>query len=90
VDVLVVSPGYVRTELSRRALTADGTAHGETDATTAAGCSPAHVAEQVVEAVVGGRRELLLAPLLHRLAVLLRALLPSLYFFLMARRARAA
>ena len=33
--------------------------------------------------------QVVLAPLHHRLAILLRAILPSLYFYLMARRAKA-
>ena len=33
--------------------------------------------------------QVVLAPLHHRLAILLRAILPSFYFYLMARRAKA-
>ena len=33
--------------------------------------------------------QVVLAPLHHRLAILLRAILPSLYFYLMSRRAKA-
>ena len=96
--VLVVSPGYVRTQvprhtkphpptskLSRNALTAGGAAHGALDATTEGGYSAEWVAARVVEAVRADRQELVLAPLHHRLAILLRALLPSLFFHLMAR-----
>jgi len=87
--VLVVSPGYVRTELSRNAITEQGTAHGEMDPSTEKGYSAAWVAEKVLEAVQTGQQEVVLAPLHHRLAILLRAILPSLYFYLMARRAKA-
>lgn len=69
------------------ALTPNGAAHGATDATTKGGYSAGWVAARVVEAVRADRQELVLAPLHHRLAILLRALLPSLYFHLMARRA---
>jgi len=89
VSVLVVSPGYVRTELSRNAITEQGTAHGEMDPSTEKGYSAAWVAEKVLEAVQSDQQEVVLAPIHHRLAILLRAILPSFYFYLMARRAKA-
>lgn len=39
VDVHVASPGYIRTNLSRSAITGDGTPHGKLDSTTANGVS---------------------------------------------------
>jgi len=89
VGVLVVSPGYVKTELSRNAITEQGTSHGEMDASTEKGYSASWVAERVLEAVQNGRHEVVLAPLHHRLAILLRAIFPSFFFYLMARRAEA-
>ena len=37
VTVYVASPGYIRTQLSRSAITGDGTPHGKMDSTTANG-----------------------------------------------------
>ena len=81
--VTLVCPGYVRTDVSRNALTADGTPQGSMDATTAAGLDPDAVARRIVAAVAAGRlrlvmggwRELMghwlsrLAPGLHALAI---------------------
>jgi dehydrogenase/reductase SDR family protein 7B len=39
VEVHVASPGYIRTNLSRSAITGDGTPHGKLDSTTANGAS---------------------------------------------------
>ncbi|XP_037093791.1 dehydrogenase/reductase SDR family protein 7-like [Pollicipes pollicipes] len=89
VHVTVVSPGYIRTSLSLNALTGSGAAHGKLDATTAAGLEPDAAARRLVAALVARRHETLLAPLRDRLAVLLRALLPSVFFLLMRLRARA-
>jgi len=90
VNVLVVSPGYVKTELSRNAITDKGDVHGVMDQSTEKGYSAAWVAERVLEAIQRGNQEVVLAPLHHRLAILLRALCPSLYFYLMTRRAKKA
>lgn len=39
VTVHVASPGYIRTNLSRSAITGDGTPHGKMDSVTASGAS---------------------------------------------------
>jgi len=90
VSVLVVSPGYVNTNLSMNAVTGAGGSYGRHDETTEGGLRPAEVAERVVAAVARDSRELIMAPLVHRLVILVRALVPSLYFFIMAWRARKA
>eukprot|EP00092_Neocalanus_flemingeri_P001774 GFUD01001892.1.p1 GENE.GFUD01001892.1~~GFUD01001892.1.p1 ORF type:complete len:304 (+),score=108.81 GFUD01001892.1:68-979(+) len=87
VGVLVVSPGYVSTDLSRNALTASGDSYGQLDKTTEQGYSVQYVAQQILESVVKGKKELILAPLHVRLAILLRALLPGIYFYIMKRKA---
>ena len=81
VEVLVVSPGYVSTYLSRNALTASGSSYGQLDKTTEQGYSVQYVAQQILEGIVKGKKELILAPLHVRLAIILRVLLPGLYFY---------
>jgi len=88
VSVLVVSPGYVNTNLSVAAVTGDGASYGKTDPSTEQGYSPEYVATQVVEAVARARHEVVIAPLLHRAAIMLRVLMPPLYFKIMADRVR--
>jgi len=70
--VMIVCPGYVRTEISLHALTADGSPQGSMDAGQAAGMSPEECASRILagldrrkdEIVIGGRETRYL--LLHR------------------------
>ncbi|XP_046398695.1 dehydrogenase/reductase SDR family protein 7-like isoform X2 [Ischnura elegans] len=89
ISVTVVSPGYIKTSLSLNALTPSGTAHGVMDETTAAGMSPEKLADMVVNEVAKGQSgELIVSGTLPHLAILLRTLMPSVYFWIMNNRAR--
>lgn len=88
VSVSVVSPGYIRTNLSVNAVTGDGSRHGVLDKTTASGWDPRDVALSVLSAVRQRSKDVVLAGLVPRVAVLLRTLWPALFFKLMASRAR--
>lgn len=88
VSVSVVSPGYIRTNLSVNAVTGDGSRHGVVDKTTASGWDPRDVALSVLNAVRQRSKDVVLAGLVPRVAVLLRTLWPALFFKLMASRAR--
>ena len=85
----VISPGYVKTNLSINALTASGSLHGQMDPETANGYTPDFIAERTFKAIVNGEKDVLVTPLLPKLAIFLRYLLPNLYFITMARRARS-
>jgi len=52
VTVHTVSPGYIRTNLSRSALTGDGGTHGVMDATTEQGAEPNELAASILDRVV--------------------------------------
>ena len=86
--VTVVSPGYLRTQLSVNALTGDGSVHGKMDETTENGYSAEYVAKAIVHAVVKKRKEVIIATVLPKLAIFLRKYFPSVYFYVMAIRAR--
>ncbi|XP_049730748.1 dehydrogenase/reductase SDR family member 7B isoform X1 [Elephas maximus indicus] len=88
IEVTVISPGYIHTNLSRNAITADGSRYGAMDETTAQGRNPADVAKDVLSAVGKKKKDVILADLLPFLAVYLRTLAPGLFFGLMASRAR--
>ena len=88
VQVTMVEPSYVRTALSHRAVRGNGEAHGSQDATTQKGMEASYVAETVVDAVAEGRTEVILATLYERSGAVCRALLPSLFDKIMARKAR--
>ncbi|KAJ8347206.1 hypothetical protein SKAU_G00286070 [Synaphobranchus kaupii] len=86
--VSVISPGYIRTNLSLNAVTGDGSRYGVLDKNTAEGQDPQKVAEAVLRAVGCKKEDVLLAGLLPTLAVYIRTLCPHLFFKLMASRAR--
>ncbi|CAL8275124.1 unnamed protein product [Lota lota] len=88
VGVTVISPGYIRTNLSLNAVTGDGSKYGVLDKTTAMGRDPRDVAKAVLEAVRRRRKDVLLAGPLPALAVYLRHLCPALFFKVMSLRAR--
>jgi dehydrogenase/reductase SDR family protein 7B len=60
-QVHVISPGSVSTNVSRNALTADGGKRGVSDAAIDNGMPPAESAEQIISAIEAGTRELILA-----------------------------
>ncbi|XP_058013264.1 dehydrogenase/reductase SDR family member 7B isoform X4 [Ahaetulla prasina] len=89
IEVTVVSPGYIQTNLSLNAVTSDGSQYGVMDKTTSEGKTAADVARLVLNAVGEKKKEVLAATgLLPTLAVYLRPLFPTVFFTLMARRAR--
>jgi len=61
ISVHCVSPGYIRTNLSKSALTGDGTKHGVMDETTAAGADPDQVAAAVLDRVAAGQNDFTIA-----------------------------
>ncbi|XP_034239796.1 dehydrogenase/reductase SDR family protein 7-like isoform X2 [Thrips palmi] len=87
VHVTVVSPGYVQTSLSINAVTGSGQKYGVMDETTAGGYPPEYVAEQILNGVILKEKEIILATSGPRYAILLRSLSPSLYFWIMQKRA---
>lgn len=60
------------------------------DKTTQSGYTPEYIAERVVKAVMEGKKELMIAPIAPRLAIFLRYFWPTLYFWIMERRAQSS
>lgn len=59
-----------------------------TDANTATGASPEQIADQIRQAILSEEKDVILAPLLPIAVQWLRLLCPSMYFWVMERRAR--
>ncbi|XP_039263122.2 dehydrogenase/reductase SDR family protein 7-like [Styela clava] len=87
INVCSVYPGYVKTSLSLNAMTGDGTNYGKMDATTESGMEPCNIAKQVVSAIRNNQEEVSIATLKLRLVVWLRYLFPSIFFWIMKKRA---
>uniref|UniRef100_A0A1S4KV68 Dehydrogenase, putative n=1 Tax=Ixodes scapularis TaxID=6945 RepID=A0A1S4KV68_IXOSC len=88
IHVCVVSPGYIRTNLSVNALTGSGSTYGVMDETTATGMAPEEVADAVLEAVVNRRTDVVVSAMLPRVVMMVRVLWPWLYFAVMKSRAK--
>ncbi len=88
VSVTVVSPGYIQTQLSQNALTGDGSQHGVMDKNTANGMTAEAVAKEIVEGVARRCRDIILASPIHKLAVYLSVLAPSLLDYMLKLRQR--
>ncbi len=61
VEVLVVAPGSIKTNVSRNALSADGTRRGESDPAIENGLPPEQLAAAILAAVADGQRELVIS-----------------------------
>jgi short-subunit dehydrogenase len=61
VEVHVIAPGSVATDVSRNALTADGTRRGRSDRVIDEGIPPAEAAKSMLDAVEAGQREIIVA-----------------------------
>jgi len=77
VAVTVVSPGYVKTNLSLNALTGSGAKHGRMDTNQMGGYETDYVAHEIVNSIALEEEEIVLAKLSHSAAAVLRHLLPS-------------
>lgn len=87
VKVTLISPGWISTNLSLNALTGSGVKFGKMDDATAQGADPIELAHEILRAVLADKKDVVSASLSPRLAVLIRAWWPSLYFWIMAKRA---
>ena len=61
VDVHVVCPGSVATDVSRNALTGEGERHGKSDRAIDNGIPPADAAKRIVDAIASNDREIIVA-----------------------------
>ncbi len=77
-NVLLVCPGFVRTNISKNALVADGTHQGTMDEATDKGLTPEYVAEKIIRAIEANKAEIVIAGAREKLAVYLKRFAPAL------------
>ncbi|XP_075148782.1 dehydrogenase/reductase SDR family protein 7-like [Haematobia irritans] len=87
IKVMCVSPGYVRTQLSVNALTASGQKSGKMDKATATGMSTDECANRILNSLLSNEKDVIVAQLKASAAYWLRFVCPSLYFWVMEKRA---
>lgn len=88
IKVTLISPGYMQTNLSLNALTGNGRIYGVTDRNTATGMPADEAAQQIIEAIVLEKKEVILSTFLPFAAIILRTLCPPAYFAFMRQRAK--
>jgi short-subunit dehydrogenase len=88
IQVHVIAPGSVRTNVSRNALTADGSRRGVSDAVIDNGMPPAQAAEAILAGIEAGKRELILAAGMEHDIALLRRQDPEALFDRMSAMVR--
>ncbi|KAG5675202.1 hypothetical protein PVAND_005126 [Polypedilum vanderplanki] len=88
IKVTLISPGYISTNFSLNALTGNGNLYGKMDATTEHGTDPLVMAKDILQAVLRDKKDVIICSLAPKLAYWLRFICPSLYFFIMSKRAR--
>jgi dehydrogenase/reductase SDR family member 7B len=84
IDVHMIAPGSVKTDVSRNALQSDGSVRGQSDAAIDSGMLPEHAAKLMLDAIARGEREIVLARGLERKMASLKRTAPNRLFDLMA------
>lgn len=79
IKVLLVCPGFVRTNVAKNSLNKQGQPIGKDNPLIANGLSPDYVAAQVLSAVRNGKEEILLAGAKEKAGVYLKRFFPSLF-----------
>lgn len=84
--VLNVCPGFVKTNISRNARTADGSQFGEMADSIASGISPQSCAQSIVQAMKSDKREVVIGTGLSGWAPTLKRFFPGLLMTMAARK----
>lgn len=86
IKVLLVCPGFVRTNVAKNSLNKDGEAINKDNDKILNGLDPNYVADEVLKAIEKNRDEIVLAGRLERSAILLKRLAPALFARMMRKR----
>lgn len=78
INVTMILPGRVNTEMSKNALMSDGTKHGVTDARLANGMTSSECAERYIKGIERNRREVYMGQ--EAVLIYLRRFIPALFY----------
>ncbi|PIE49202.1 MAG: short chain dehydrogenase [Flavobacteriales bacterium] len=76
--VTIICPGYVQTDISRNALSGDGTKHAKMDKNTANGLSAPYFVNKMLRAIAKKRQEVVIGGRLETAAIFLKRFFPKL------------
>ncbi|WP_299458684.1 SDR family oxidoreductase [uncultured Microscilla sp.] len=89
VEVLVVCPGYIQTNVSVNALTGDGSAQNTMDSTTGNGILPERCAALIARAIRKRKQQVIISGAREKLGIIVKKFFPRL-FANMVRKAKVA
>jgi short-subunit dehydrogenase len=79
IKVLLVCPGFVRTNVAKNSLDRDGKPINKDNNLIAGGLDPLYVGEQVLKAIESNKEEIIVAGFKEKLAVLMKRFTPGLF-----------
>ncbi len=77
VDVTLICPGYVNTNVSMNALTGDGSPQNKMDKKTASGLAPDHFTKKMLRAIASKKQEVVIGGALEKLSVYVKRFFPK-------------
>ena len=91
IQVSCISPGYIKTNLSKGAIRGDGSKHDQMDEATAKGADPDELACEILDSVTKGKTDLIVAATFSaKAALVLKFFTPSLLEKLLVKRFQKA
>ena len=87
ISVLLVCPGFIKTNISIKALTERGEKLGTMDKATAAGLTPKECARQIIEGILANKQEIVVGGMKEKFAILSKRFFPSFFSVLIRKMA---
>jgi len=86
VSITIISPNYVRTNLSIKAMKGDGTEFGKVDKQVEKGISPMECAEIIMRSIFNRELEVWICPFYYKLGIPLLRIFPFLHAWYLRQR----
>jgi len=80
IDVTVICPGYIKTQISFNALSGDGSKHNQMDTNQAKGMIPEVCARRIVQAIIARKSEVYIGGWYEVMGVYLKRFVPNLVY----------
>ncbi len=84
IRVTTITPGFIQTNLSNNALNSDGSKFGITDEDIANGINADECAKRIIDGLTKGKKEILIAGMRERQALLMKRFFPKILFKIVA------
>jgi dehydrogenase/reductase SDR family protein 7B len=85
IAVTLICPGFINTNVSKNALTGNGTPQGKVDVATGNGMSPERCAKRMLKAIKNKKEEVYIAGVKEKLGVHVKRFFPKLFSVLVRK-----